>query len=1204
MKHSLSLKVWFRSLCPIIFTLFNICCQQKENKQNNSLLEKKKDSISADFRIALPSKIINVPPNILTQHTVASRGKYLDTNTRELKLKMVLSGFTTTLCVPGTGKFKRPVVVFQTPDTILAAAPERIEAKDPLYAEYNPYNFCAFKSDQGLVNNMVSGFFEDSRGNFWISTFEGLSRYDGTYFYNYGKKQGLLSKTIYEIEEDKNGDLWFAGQSGISRFDGTYFYNYDTIPGFDFDQIYSVKRDKSGDLWFGAVNTSMSHKNGLCRFDGKKFFLYATEQGMPGNSIEDLYVDKKGMLWITYYNGSLSSYDGTGFTVYPRFTPEYTIQNVVVNSAIKNLITDRNGKTWMATADGIYMMISDTIYMVPAEKEQTECVALSENGDIWFGNRWGCIRISGKKVNHITTHNGLMKGQYVNTLYKDLRGNLWIGTGGDGAVLYRGNNFTYLTSADGLIRDRILSVYNDSPGSYWFGAYAGGISRLKEGRIETIFTSEFPILNSVWNITGTKDSTIVFLGLDGLMEYDGSRFKLFNGKKKFDPHDVMNLYFPVNKYYENRKYGRMALGLWSGIGIIQGDSIIQYDDNDGLFGRWLNAIAFDAFGGDWFSVKDFNIHKVGLFKVIGSRVIKYDKNDGFTNGSISTMIKANNGDLWIGTDNDGLFRYDGKSFIQYTSHDGLSDNSIQSLLQDRTGNIWIGTKKGLNKIATSFLPKEKIHFTKYQTPEGFLGKACVEGSLYEDMNGDIWIGTDDRLAIYHPSTAIKDDIPPVMQLLSIKINENNFSWKDFVYSKDAEYNALRNTFSDIHFDSLTHWSDYPVNLSLPHNKNTITFSYAGATTKYPRFVTYETKLEGFSSVWSLPSSKTETTFGNLPAGKYIFRVRSISNLGLYSNEVHYKFEIKPPFWSTWWFRLGLLLLTVMVLRLYVKQREKKLKQKNHELEELVYKRTSQIREQKTIIEEKHKEISDSINYAERIQRSFLASKDLLDQYLHNYFLLFKPKEAVSGDFYWASALHNGNFAIVTADSTGHGVPGAIMSILNTTCLENAIKEKLTEPKEIFNYTRTHIIERLKKDGSSEGGMDGMDASILVLTPDKRKICFTGAHNPVWIIREGQLLELEPDKMPVGRHDKDKNSFTQLEFALNAGDMIYTLTDGYADQFGGPKGKKFMYKRLKDLLLNIASFDLKDQEHTLRQELASWMSNAEQVDDITIIGIKI
>ena len=260
-------------------------------------------------------------------------------------------------------------------------------------------------------------------------------------------------------------------------------------------------------------------------------------------------------------------------------------------------------------------------------------------------------------------------------------------------------------------------------------------------------------------------------------------------------------------------------------------------------------------------------------------------------------------------------------------------------------------------------------------------------------------------------------------------------------------------------------------------------------------------------------------------------------------------------------------------------------------------------QQKYLIEEKHKEITDSINYAERIQRSFIATKEILDENLKDHFVFFQPKDVVSGDFYWANKLSNGQFAFVTADSTGHGVPGAIMSLLNITSLEKAIETYL-QPSDILNATRKSIIERLKKDGSAEGGKDGMDASLICFDFNNNKLTYSAANNPIWIVRENQLLEFAPDKMPIGKHDRDTEPFTQHEINLKKGDVVYALTDGMPDQFGGPKGKKFMYKQLKELLISISTRSMEIQKQKLSDALNNWKGDMEQIDDITLIGIRV
>lgn len=270
---------------------------------------------------------------------------------------------------------------------------------------------------------------------------------------------------------------------------------------------------------------------------------------------------------------------------------------------------------------------------------------------------------------------------------------------------------------------------------------------------------------------------------------------------------------------------------------------------------------------------------------------------------------------------------------------------------------------------------------------------------------------------------------------------------------------------------------------------------------------------------------------------------------------------------------------------------------------IISEQKSQVENQKLLIEEKQKEIVDSINYGRRIQKALMASQRLLDEQLNDYFILFLPKDIVSGDFYWASKTKEGRLIFVTADSTGHGVPGAMMSMLNVACLNEAVNERgLNNPAAILDYCREKIIRSLSEDGSKDGGSDGMDASVMVL--EDRNIKISSANGPVFVARKGMLIEAETNKMPVGRHALQDTPFSETQIALEAGDIIYTLTDGFADQFGGSNGKKFMKKELKKLLVQISALPLHEQKEKLETTFSAWRGQLEQVDDVTVIGIKI
>jgi serine phosphatase RsbU (regulator of sigma subunit) len=264
-----------------------------------------------------------------------------------------------------------------------------------------------------------------------------------------------------------------------------------------------------------------------------------------------------------------------------------------------------------------------------------------------------------------------------------------------------------------------------------------------------------------------------------------------------------------------------------------------------------------------------------------------------------------------------------------------------------------------------------------------------------------------------------------------------------------------------------------------------------------------------------------------------------------------------------------------------------------------------IRSASLIIEGKNRDITDSISYARRIQHALLASSNLLNQHLPQHFIFFQPKDIVSGDFYWAAPLEDGSFALAVADSTGHGVPGAIMSMLNISCLNEAVTSKaLVTPDEIFNYVRARIMDHMANDGSAEGGKDGMDGVLACFDMKSKRLTFAAANNPLWLVRGGELYEYVPDKMPVGKPMGAIHPFTAQQVSLKSGDLVIMITDGFADQFGGPKGKKFMYKALKELVLGISEMPVQQVATRLKQAFEQWKGSYEQVDDVLVFGVRV
>lgn len=259
--------------------------------------------------------------------------------------------------------------------------------------------------------------------------------------------------------------------------------------------------------------------------------------------------------------------------------------------------------------------------------------------------------------------------------------------------------------------------------------------------------------------------------------------------------------------------------------------------------------------------------------------------------------------------------------------------------------------------------------------------------------------------------------------------------------------------------------------------------------------------------------------------------------------------------------------------------------------------------QKHIIEERNKEVTDSILYAQKIQAALLPTLEDFRELLPDSFILFKPRDIVSGDFYWITEKNN-EVIYVTADCTGHGVPGGFMTMLGTSMLNEIINEaNIIQPSEILDKLREKIMSALKQKGNSQS-KDGMDMVLCSLNKKTRLLTYAAANNNLYLLRNGALTELKCDKQPIGIYGDLIKPFTQQSVQLQTGDIIYTYTDGYADQFGGPKGKKFKYRQLEELIISNSTKTMQAQCDALSRRYSEWQGLNEQIDDVCIIGVRI
>jgi len=358
-------------------------------------------------------------------------------------------------------------------------------------------------------------------------------------------------------------------------------------------------------------------------------------------------------------------------------------------------------------------------------------------------------------------------------------------------------------------------------------------------------------------------------------------------------------------------------------------------------------------------------------------------------------------------------------------------------------------------------------------------------------------------------------------------------------------------------------------------------------------------LEGFEKEWHDWSVEYRREYTNLPERTYTFHVKAKNLFNHVSEETTYRFMIKPPWYRTIPVIIAFVLIGVaifwMIVVLYTRR-----------LRTVIRERTTEIREQIELIEDKNQDILASITYAQRIQSAMLTPGDYIDGLFPERFILYLPRDIVSGDYYWMID-KGGRIICVTADCTGHGVPGAMMSMMGMSYLnEITSKEELLHSDEILNQLRSKIVDSLRQKGVQGESQDGMDLALYIVDMDHKMLEYSGAQIPLYLFRDQELMVTKADKMPIGISSKLSSPFTRHVIKLQEGDVLYTFSDGYQDQFGGPRNKKFMIRQLRELLYDIHTRPMRQQKNLLLKRLNDWKaeSNCEQVDDITVLGIKI
>ncbi len=1038
---------------------------------------------------------------------------------------------------------------------------------------------------------------EDKAGNLWIGTSNVLNKFDPKTkrFYNVinskSKKRTLFSSSVQKVFEDKDGMFWLVSTSGkLSKYNPkteeftTLSYDSNVFDLLQISFVLTIIQDNTGLLWFGT------QKGGLFNFDPKtEVFSHYTYKSVDVNSLSSNEVrtilqDKIGNLWVGAYGGGVNRFNRQqqNFT---RSVNNPQVFSSISNNNILSLYEDKTGIIWIGTEGGGINNFDLKKDKFPVFRNNPDLLnSLSNNivtsfyedrnGILWIGT-WGGLNkydpqtgLFSVYVNNPASPNSL-SSNYVYSITEDASGFLWIGTYGGGLNRFDPNNqiFTHYLSDPNdkttISSNNIFGLLFDKKGILWIATYGGGLNRMdtKTGVITQYKNSKTDSNsisnNTLWCVIESATGNLWIGGLGGIEKMDK-----VTGKFTHYSHNTQN----------------------------------------------FNSLSLDE---------------------------------------VMSLYEDKDGKLWIGTNGGGLNKFDPikNSFTNWRVKDGLPNDVIYGILPDNDGKLWLSTNKGISK----FNPiNTKKPFRNFDINDGLQSSEFNGCSYHKGFSGKMYFGGINGFNAFFPEKVKDNPYLPDVVITGFKIFNQEVNVVPYNLWDKFGVN-ITDTIDNQNIEVIRYEDKFYLPIDIPFVKEitlsyrdyVFSFDFASLHYSHPEKNKYAYIMEKFETEWNtVDASRRYATYTNMDPGEYTFKVKATNSDEVWSTQaIEIKVIITPPFWQTWWFRIFSLVLIITSTIGYIKYRERnlmlqkrlleqkveertlELKQKNTEIiqqkdeietqrdeiekqrDEIENQRDVALRQRDEIIQQK-KEITDSIHYAKRIQTAVMPRVDYIEKLISDYFILFRPRDIVSGDFYWA-AQKNDRTIIAVADCTGHGVPGAFMSMLGVALLNEIVnKQSCLNAGEILNDLRDHVVYALQQKGVIGEAADGMDITLCIFDFKNMTLQYAGANNSLIMIRDNNLHEYPADKMPIGIYVKKDKLFTNHSIEIQKNDVFYMFSDGYIDQFGGEKGRKFLISRMRNLLLDVHQLPMCEQEKRLTDAHLEWLGNKyNQIDDILVMGIR-
>ena len=1072
-------------------------------------------------------------------------------------------------------------------------------------AQRNQFSIEQFTINDGLSNSHITTLFQDSRGYIWVGTSDGLNRYDG-YNFNVFRHHPLQDSTIV----------------------GNY--------------IQAIVETPDGNIWIGTRNSGIAiwqKKNGKFKNLGKASPLFKDlrEYGVYGMHVEGDNVwikTRNAIAKVNYRSQSFKKFDHYSSVLKKGTSDLYPVVSV-------------QHKVWFGSKDGIQVVESDgnTIQRIhPDNVQQVEISSLAKISDsvLLAGSSTGLWRydVTNDQIEAIYKRTNRYKSESVSSILATEDGTVWIAT--SKGLMY--SNAPYDVYEEYEVSNQLLnpfknisSILVDNSGLLWVGTKQDGLFKIdrkppKFSSISSADDVEYPIDCFDFQSVYVDEENNLWLGTAQKGVYRINRdTKQFKHYTIYPPY-VLKDDPAVNDIFKDSKEN-VWFGTNQGVFVKYNgrNRITEFDYTNSSDFRYLlktntiKDIIEDKLGHIWFATQ------FGLYRYDGHKITSYwsdnESENGLCDDEINVLFEDSNGLIWIGT-NNGINTYNvvSRTFERIRNLEGepkkLSHNIISAFAEDHD-KIIIGTHAGLSYFDKN---TKTTSFWRYDD--------LISGKIYAVEIDDyhrIWISTGIGISMMIPGGEPihynkNDGVPDynfnvsssckygdnelffggdkgLTIINSVDVPQNNNKPKVVVtgvnvFRKGKEKESYEGVFEET--------------ISVLYKRNTmIQVSFSALEFTYPTANSYRVKLEGHDEEWRDVTYQNFVNFSNLSPGEYILKVRGANNDGVFSpEEAQLVIDVIPPLWMSGYAYAFYIIFAVLLIQTLINYRIRNYRKAYKALNEKAIDKRK-IEDQKETLSRVHQSLTDSISYAKRIQEAMIPSEKMVKQIIPESFVYYRPKDIVSGDFYWTYRTGKKVF-LAAVDCTGHGVPGAFMSIIGYDLLKNIVEIQGEHcPANILNQLSREVALTFRKNGQ-DGALnqksidDGMDIALIMMDEEKQVLHFAGAMNPLYIIRDNEIMTYKGDRFPIGYSDENKElSYSRQEIEVFPNDVIYLFSDGFADQFGGAEGKKFKYRRFRHLLLNIHKLPIDDQKAILHQKMEEWMGTEyEQVDDILLMGFRL